>query len=259
MYFEIREKMSKTKMNQHNEQQSLFEENKNSEILPLSQDELNHYIFRTSSKPLPDLLKKQLLNGLSKEYPIIFAKGDVALLELPIVSVVGTRAPSPEGKLRAGQIAKLLVENGFVVMSGLAKGVDTIAHSTALQLSGKTIAVLGTPIHKIYPAENKSLAEDIVKEGLLLSPSLPHEEKGKFLFPRRNRLMARLSQATIIIEAGPTSGVIHQAAECLRQNRKLFLLKSVAENPSLPWVAGFLKSGAQVVENSAQLLTLLKL
>ena len=241
------------------EQHTLFaESSKDGVLLRLSPEDLAVYTNKTSSVMIPEEQKKQLLNGLTKEYPLIFARGDLDLLNQPIISIVGTRSPSSDGRARATQIAKLLVKEGFVIMSGLAKGIDTVAHSVALQNNGKTIAVLGTPIHKIYPAENKILAQEISEKGLLLSPSLPHEEHGRFLFPRRNRLMARLSLATIIIEAGPTSGVIHQAAECLRQKRKLILLKSVADNSSLPWVEGFLKSGANVIENPAQLIELLK-
>lgn len=219
---------------------------------------LQDYLAETGSQLVAQDLMEALVNGYSSEFPQIFYKGDIGLLKQKSVAVVGTRSPSPEGKARATKIASLLIEMNFAVMSGLAKGIDTVAHKTALSRQGKTIAVLGTPIHKIYPSENKPLADQIASSGLVLSTSLPHEEKGKYLFPRRNRLMALLSKATIIIEAGPTSGVVHQAAECLRQKRTLILLKSLVENKDLPWVAGFLKSGAKVLESPDQLQELLK-
>ncbi|MCC7441295.1 MAG: DNA-protecting protein DprA [Bdellovibrionales bacterium] len=198
------------------------------------------------------------ISGKSDQFEVIFYKGDPSLLSLPIVSVVGTRSPSEEGRLRAKKVTKSLVELGYVVMSGLAKGIDTIAHSAALEFGGNTIAVMGTPIHKIYPAENKNLAERISNQGLIISPSLPHEEKGRYLFPRRNRLMAMLSIATIIVEAGETSGVVHQAAECLRQGRKLLLLKSLTEAGGPTWTSDFIKSGATILESPGDLSTLLK-
>lgn len=224
----------------------------------LTDEELNRYLQDTASALLVDPLKAKLLNGMSVEYPHIFYKGNLKLLERKLVSVVGTRTPSVEGKARAIKVVRALINKKIVVVSGLAKGIDTVAHKITLSEGGLTVAVLGTPIHKVYPAENKELAQDIINQGLLISPAAPNQEQGKFLFPRRNRLMARMSSATIIIEAGPTSGVIHQAAECLRQGKKLILLKSVAENKQLPWVAGFLKSGASVVADEKELIDLLE-
>lgn len=218
---------------------------------------LAEYLTKNLASLVPTKLMDELVNGYSTEFPQIFYRGDISFLKTPAVSVVGTRQPSELGKARTAKISTLLVEKGFVVLSGLAKGIDTIVHQTVLDRNGKTVAVLGTPLHKIYPAENRKLAEDIATKGLLLSPSLPHEETGKYLFPRRNRLMALLSVATIITEAGPTSGVIHQAAECLRQGRKLILLKSLVENKRLPWVDGFIKSGAKILESAEQLTELL--
>ena len=196
-------------------------------------------------------------NAITEQFPTIFCKGNFELLRRPCVSVVGTRAPSAEGAARAKRVTSVLVDLGFVVVSGLAKGIDTVAHKTAIERGGLTAAVLGTPIHKIYPAENKALAAEIASKCILLSPALPHEEKGQYLFPRRNRLMALLSMATIIIEAGETSGVVHQAAECLKQGRKLLLLKSLVDNSALTWPAKFIKSGAHVVESPDDLKGLL--
>ncbi|MBP9709241.1 MAG: DNA-protecting protein DprA [Oligoflexales bacterium] len=226
-------------------------------IKPASSDQdIATYLVMNNAHLLP---QDFFLSGseISNQFPTIFFKGNSELLRRTCVSVVGTRNPTQEGAARARRVTAVLNELGVVVVSGLAKGIDTIAHKTALEQNGSTVAVLGTPIHKIYPAENKTLAMEIENKGLLLSPSLPHEEKGQFLFPRRNRLMALLSMATIIVEAGETSGVVHQAAECLKQGRKLFLLKSLVDNKALTWPAKFIKSGAQVVESPEELKGLL--
>lgn len=229
--------------------------NSQSQVSSTNNMEISTYLEKTNASMLSgdtlNLPEKHI-----KQYSHLFYKGDISLLEMPTVSVVGTRNPSLDGIRRAEKVIEALCKNNFVVMSGLAKGVDTIAHTKTLQLNGKTIAIMGTPIHKIYPAQNKKLAEDISKRGLLLSSVLPHQERGKYLFPRRNRLMAILSEATVIVEAGPTSGVIHQASECLRQNRKLILLRSLTERKDLPWISGFLKSGAIVAEDPKHLLDL---
>jgi DNA processing protein len=200
-----------------------------------------HQAYLLSERAVAERLKEAAI-----DYPLIFAKGEESILRKRCVSVVGTRNPTQEGKLRAARVARTLVDLGFVVMSGLAKGVDTVAHTAALESGGLTAAVMGTPIHKIYPAANKGLAERIATHGVLISPAKPHEEKGRYLFPRRNRLMALFSEATIIIEAGETSGVVHQAAECTRQNRKLILLKSLLDEQGPSWAKSFLENGADV-------------
>jgi DNA processing protein len=210
------------------------------------------YLAATGSQLLPSDFFGSSSN-ISEQFPFIFFKGKRELLWRPCVSVVGTRMPSPEGVARARRVAAILSDLGIVIVSGLAKGIDTVAHKTAIERGGATAAVLGTPIHKVYPAENKALAAEIAAKGLLLSPAMPHEEKGQYLFPRRNRLMAMLSMATVIIEAGETSGVVHQAAECLKQGRKLLLLKSLVDNSALTWPAKFIKSGALVIESPEDL------
>lgn len=119
-------------------------------------------------------------NAIIEQFPTIFCKGAFELLRRPCVSVVGTREPSAEGVARAKRVTSVLVDLGIVVVSGLAKGIDTVAHKTAIERNGLTVAVLGTPIHKIYPAENKTLAAEIASKGVLLSPALPHEERGQW-------------------------------------------------------------------------------
>ena len=225
--------------------------------LGASGGDLSAYLSETGASLIPSAFLADHLPNIEAQFSMLFYKGNLNLLQRPCASIVGTRNPTAEGIARAKKVAGVLVDLGFVVVSGLAKGIDTSAHETVLANSGFTAAVLGTPIHKIYPAENKLLAAKIEKSGIILSPSLPHEETGRYLFPRRNRLMALLSLATIIIEAGETSGVVHQASECLKQGRKLLLLKSLVDNKNLTWPAGFIKSGAHVVESPDDLKELL--
>jgi len=127
-------------------------------------------------------------------------------------------------------------------MSGLALGVDTAAHTAALAAGGSTVAVVGTPLDRAYPAENASLQETIYTHHLLISPFRAGERTYRSSFPKRNRVMAALSDATVIVEASDTSGSLHQAAECVRLGRWLFIAKSLAENRDLEWPKKFLKS-----------------
>lgn len=174
-----------------------------------------------------------------KDVPL-YAAGDRSLLEAPSVSIVGTRDVSEQGAARARRLARELVASGVVIVSGLAKGVDTVAHEAAIDCHGRTIAVIGTPLNKAYPAENALLQEVIYSSHLLLSPFPEGEAVFKGNFPKRNRVMAAISDATVIIEASDTSGTLHQAAECQRLGRWLFITKAVAEDTNLEWPKRFI-------------------
>jgi DNA processing protein len=169
----------------------------------------------------------------------LWCAGDLSLVKRPCVAVVGARQVSTSGAARARRLARELSQSGVVVVSGLALGVDTEALTAALEAKGRTIAVIGTPIDKAYPAENRHLQELIYKENLLISQFPPGEKTYPSNFPERNKLMAAISDATVIVEAGDTSGSLHQAAECLRLNRWLFIAKSVLEDKTLQWPSRF--------------------
>jgi DNA processing protein len=170
----------------------------------------------------------------------VWCAGDESLLQRPCVAIVGTRDVSEAGAMRARRLAKELARRGVVVVSGLAKGVDTEALTAAITAGGKVIAVIGTPIDKAYPIENASLQEAIARDHLLVSPFAPGQRTFPSHFPERNRVMAALSDATAIIEASDTSGTLHQAAECLRLGRWLFIAKNVMDDTTLMWPSRFL-------------------
>jgi DNA processing protein len=169
----------------------------------------------------------------------VWCTGDRSLVQKRALAIVGTRNSSPNGAARARRLAKELSEEGIVVFSGLAKGIDTEALRSAIQVGGRVVAVIGTPIDKAYPAENKRLQEEIYREHLLISQFHPGQRVFPSHFPERNKLMAALSDGTVIIEAGETSGTIHQAAECVRLGRWLFVAQAVMDDLSLSWPKGF--------------------
>lgn len=170
----------------------------------------------------------------------VFAAGDISLVRRPCVSVIGTRKVSEDGARRARKVARDLVQHGIVVISGLAEGVDTEAMTSAIASGGRVIGVIGTPLDKAYPASNAELQETVYRDHLLISQFAIGERTWPANFPRRNRLMAVLSNATVIVEASDTSGTLHQAYECQRLKRWLFIMKSVAEDPNLKWTKSFL-------------------
>ena len=182
----------------------------------------------------------------------ITLKGDASLLsEGGRVSVIGSRGASAQGLARARRLSRLLVENGITVVSGLAKGVDTVAHRAAIEAGGRTIAVLGTPIDKAYPPENRDLQDLIGKSHLLVTQFPVSHPILKKNFPIRNRLMALISDATIIVEANNKSGTIHQGWEALRLARPLYILESAHDPEASSWSAQFLNYGAQLLSDES--------
>ncbi|MEG3088533.1 DNA-processing protein DprA [Sphingomonas sp. PB4P5] len=181
---------------------------------------------------------------------LLYFQGDWDLVTLPAVAVVGTRKPTDIGRERATVLATRLVEDGFTVVSGLAEGIDTAAHEAALAASGHTIAVIGTPLGQVYPKSNTALQERIARDHLLISqvPVMRYDAQdfrtNRFFFPERNKLMSALTKATVIVEAGETSGTLVQAREAIRQGRKLFIMNSCFERGDLTWPRRFEEQGA---------------
>lgn len=186
---------------------------------------------------------------------LLYFQGIWDLASSPSVAVVGTREPSDDGRRRTRKLVKHLVEDDITITSGLAKGIDTEAHLAALREGGRTMAVLGTPLTSNYPKENKKLQEFLSKHSLIISQvplvrySLQTPYVNRFFFPERNKLMSAITQATIIIEAGETSGTLVQARAALEQGRKLFILENCFQNPNITWPERFEKKGGIRVKN----------
>jgi len=198
------------------------------------------------------------------EHPLqfLYYRGDWDLVYSPKrVAVVGTRSPSDEGLRRTSKLVSLLVKEGVTIVSGLAKGVDTMAHQTAIERGGDTIAVIGTPIDQAYPKENAELQERIARDFLLISqvPVLLYARRppsvNRLFFPERNITMSALTQATVIVEAGETSGTLIQARAAFKQGRKLFILDSNFQNPKLTWPRRFEEQGAIRVRDFDDILS----
>ena len=181
---------------------------------------------------------------------LLYYQGWWDLAQSPSVAVVGTRKPTPEGIARTRKLVRALVKDGYTIVSGLAAGVDTVAHTTAIEADGRTIAVIGTPLTHTYPRDNVELQRRIAREYLVISqvPVCRYETQdfrmNRFFFPERNVTMSALTEATIIVEAGETSGTLIQARAALHQGRKLFILDSCFQNKKLTWPQRFADQGA---------------
>ena len=166
----------------------------------------------------------------------------------PAVAVAGTRNPSAGGLVEARAVSAWLASNGAAVVSGLASGIDTMAHETAMQAGGRTIAVLGTPLDRQYPESNEWLRRRIAAGHLVISqfPNGGGISRGNFV--ARNRTIALLSDAAIIVEAGERSGTLHLAREALRLRRPLFICRPLYDaNPA--WLAGMIAGGATLLDD----------
>ena len=195
------------------------------------------------------------LRDAASPIEVLYYQGWWDLAASRSVAVVGTRRPSPEGLARTRRLVRHLVEEDFTVVSGLAAGIDTMAHQTAMEENGRAIAVIGTPLSHSYPRENSELQRHIAENFLVVSqvPLKRYESQtyrhNRSFFPERNVTMSALTEATIIVEAGETSGTLFQARAAIRQNRKLFILDSCFQNPQLTWPSEFEAKGAVRVKD----------
>ena len=179
----------------------------------------------------------------------LYVIGDDSLLRSGRrVSVVGSRAPSQDATRRARKLAKALVSRNVAVVSGLAAGIDTVAHSAAIEQGGRTIAVLGTSADKAYPSANRDLHRLIASSHAVVSQFPAGSPPLRHHFPMRNRTMALISDATVIVAAGERSGTEHQGWEALRLGRDLLLLGSLA-NSGFAWTEKLLSYGADVLND----------
>ena len=202
-----------------------------------------------------DLLGRRLNETEQKHSPgRMYVKGP---MKTPIppstASVIGTRHPSEDGIDEARRLVRTLVENDICVVSGLAAGIDAVAHRTAIDVGGSTVAVLGTPLDRTYPASNHSLQQEIMKDHLAVSQFPTGRPITKANFVIRNRTMALLSCASIIVEAGEKSGTVHHGWETIRLGRPLFVCGPAARrNPQ--WLDEMRPYGATILEDYDDIL-----
>lgn len=195
------------------------------------------------------------LREMADPPPLIFWRGDTALLTLPQVAIVGTRHPTLTGARDAALFAADMARAGLVVTSGLARGVDAAAHEGALSVQGKTIAVLGTGPDRFYPKENRALQERIVAEGgLLISEYRPGTLPQPQFFPQRNRIISGLSLGVLVVEAAPDSGSLITAKQAAEQGRLVWALPGSRHQPQSRGCLQLIREGATLVTQPQELL-----
>lgn len=200
------------------------------------------------------------LNDLERKYApkALYVQGPMEIpLPGPRASIVGTRKPSHQGTEATRSLARFLVKSRAVVVSGLAEGIDTTAHKTAIDEGGQTIAVLGTPLNSVYPKMNAELQQFIAEHHLAITQFEPGHRTWRSDFIARNRTMALISDATFIVEAGEKSGSRHQGWEAIRLGRPLFLHRSIVEDSSLTWPKQMSRYGAVPFEEPEEVIEVL--
>ncbi len=212
-----------------------------------------------------DRSKTQIITIIDELYPeplkqiydppvVLYTRGDVRVLQRISVAIVGCRRASCYGLRQAERIAGELSLKGICVVSGMARGIDTAAHKGALAHQGKTVAVLGSGLNQIYPAENKSLFEEIAQSGAVISEfplAMPPQKEN---FPKRNRIISGLSRAVVVVEAARRSGSLITANLALEQNRDVCAVPGAANSMNAQGTNKLIKEGAKLVENADDIL-----
>lgn len=194
------------------------------------------------------------LLDLEDRPPVLFALGDLGLLDRPAVAIVGSRDYSGYGGQVAEMVASQAAAAGLVVVSGMARGVDALAHQAALQVGGGTIGVLGNGLGVVYPSANRRLYGAVEAQGLLLTEFPPGERPSAGSFPRRNRIISGLARATVVIEAAAGSGALITARCALEQNRDVFAVPGPITSATSVGTNQLIQAGAHPLLEMADLL-----
>ncbi|MEO8194852.1 MAG: DNA-processing protein DprA [Gemmatimonadales bacterium] len=186
----------------------------------------------------------------------LFAIGDLSAFDAPLVSIVGTREPTPYGLRTARALAGALARAGVNVVSGMARGIDSVAHRAALEGGQKTIAVLGTGVDVPYPVGHRELHRVIGERGLVISESGSGARAHKGVFPRRNRIIAALGKLTIVVEAGHKSGALNTASHALDLGRPVAAVPGPIDSPQSEGTNRLIRDGALAISSIADVLAL---
>ncbi len=199
------------------------------------------------------------LRELQQPPPVLFLLGRAELVHRPGIAVVGTRGHSTYARDATVSLVVGLVRAGYVIISGLARGIDSIAHGTALDLGGDTVAVLGNGLDVAYPPEHTELAGRLAERGCLVSEFPPGTPPRKFHFPRRNRIIAGLARAVLVVEAPEKSGALITAQYALEDGKEVFAVPGPIHNPTSLGTNRLIQDGAGLVVSAADVLRALEL
>jgi DNA processing protein len=191
-----------------------------------------------------DELYPPRLKEIEQPPPVLYVRGELLPEDHFAVAIVGTRKVTPYGRQITEELSAFLASNGVTVVSGLARGVDAVAHSAALKAGGRTLAVLGSGVDRIYPPENRALAEQMMTRGALISDYPVGTAPDASNFPPRNRIISGLSLAVVVVEAGETSGALITAEFAAEQGREIFAVPGSILAPQSKGTNKLIQNGA---------------
>ena len=227
-------------------------------------DTRNEAVIETAIR-WADIEGQSIITLADPEYPptlleipdppiLLYVRGRVELLGRPVLSIVGSRNPTPQGVQNAERFAATFAEAGLVIASGLALGIDAAAHRGALSVSGDTVAFVGTGIDRIYPARNRDLALEIGSKGCIVSEFPIGTPVSAANFPRRNRLISGIAQGVLVVEAATASGSLITARLAAEQGREVFAIPGSIHSPQSRGCHQLIKQGAKLVETAQDVL-----
>ncbi len=203
----------------------------------------SHHILTPACENYPRLLREVV-----DFPPVIYARGQVTCLDSLQLGVVGTRKPTADGRRLARSFCRQLAEQGIAITSGLAIGIDTVAHQGALEAGGVTLAVMGHGLSEVYPRRNRKLAEQICDSGVLVSEFPLEYRPQPHNFPRRNRIISGMSRGVLVVEAARKSGSLITAQCAVDQGREVFAIPGAIYNPMARGCHSLIREGAKLVE-----------
>ena len=201
-----------------------------------------------------DAAYPHLLRWLPDPPPVLYVRGELLPEDQLAMAVVGSRRPSHYGQLMAKRFGTELAEHGFTVVSGLARGIDSLAHQGALQAGGRTIAVLGCGVNRIYPAEHRRLYDAIRDQGAVVSEFAFDTKPDRWNFPRRNRIISGLSLGVLVVEASDRSGSLHTAHHAVEQGREVFAVPGRIDVESSRGTHRLIQGGAKLITGVGDIL-----
>ncbi len=208
-----------------------------------------HHIITIQCDEYPPLLKQ-----ISDPPALLYIHGNLEILKDPQLAIVGSRNPTQGGSSSAYEFAKHLGQTGFCITSGLAIGIDGMAHKGALNAGAPTIAVIATGIDRVYPAKHRDLAHAIVEQGAIVSEFPLRTQPISANFPRRNRIISGLSYGTLVVEAAQQSGSLITARLAMEQNREVFAIPGSIHNPLARGCHQLIRQGVKLVETAQDIL-----
>ncbi len=231
-----------------------FRENTDPQVLLNSIESKGIHVCILTDSSYPKMLKE-----INNPPPVLYVVGKIPSSDQKFVAVVGTRRMTNYGREMANQLSSFLAENGIVIVSGLARGIDGVAHQAALNSGGKTVAVLGSGVNIIYPPEHRNLAAQIVhNNGAVISDYAPDTPPDKINFPLRNRIISGLSSACLVIEAGEKSGSLITARFAAEQGREVFVVPGNFNAPQSRGANRLIRDGARPLFEKKELLEFLQ-